>query len=155
MRLPFVLSALFIGFVLTSCKGIEEPSVKEIKNVDIENLDTENFRATADMVIYNPNAFALDLASADLVAIVDGIEVADITQNYDTKMPANSDFDMPINIAMDLNKLYGDQPLNALGKSLQIISRRELEVHFKGSLKVGKGSMKITVPIDKVELVKF
>lgn len=147
---------LFALCMLTfSCSQIQEPVVQSIANVDVKTLNKNTLHATADMVISNPNSFALDLASADLVAIVDEIEMATITQTYDTEMPAKSDFNMPIEIKMDFKKLYENDPLGALGKGLQILGKRELEILFKGDIKVGKGSAKVAVPVEQVELVKF
>jgi len=62
---------------------------------------------------------------------------------------------MPINIKMDLDKLYRKNPVAALGKGLQIMSDRKLEVHFKGTINIGKGVAKISVPIDQKEMVEF
>jgi len=146
-----ILSTLF----LLSCNTITNPTVERIENVQIEELSTKAVKGTANMVILNPNPFALDLAGADLLAIVDDIELAHIKQVYDTSMPANTEFQMPIRLEMDLQKLYENDPLGALGKGMQIYSKRELTVHFKGTIKVGKGAAKISVPVDQKELVKF
>ena len=150
---------LFIGvlavLLLSSCKGLEEPTILRIEDVNVNELSKDRIDLDANMIIYNPNGVALDLSSADLKMIIDDIEIAHMTQNYDLTMPANSEFKMPAKIVMDLKKLYGDNPLNALGKGLQIISTRELDVLFKGNIKAGKGMMKITVPVDQIENVKF
>jgi LEA14-like dessication related protein len=110
---------------------------------------------TADMVIHNPNPFTLDLASADLTAYVDEIALADIDQSYDTSMPASGNFNMPVTIKFDLDKLYNEAPLAAIGKGLQILSKRQLKVKFLGNIKAGKGAAKVTVNIDQIEDVKF
>lgn len=107
------------------------------------------------MVIHNPNAFALQLSKADLKAYVDDVEIATIIQQYDTEMPAQSDFNMPIDVKMDLKKLYGDEPIAAIGKALQVMADRKLDVRFKGNIKAGSASVKLTIPVDQVEEVAF
>lgn len=151
------LSTLLFGFaiLLSSCAGIQEPTIEKIEDVDIIEMSKSKLELNAFMVLKNPNGFALDLAKADLTVFVDDIELAKINQVYDTSMPANDNFKMPINIKMDLQKLYKANPIAALGKGLQIMSDRELNVQFKGSIKVGKGAAKISVPVDQIELVKF
>lgn len=151
--LLFCLAVLTLG--LASCGGFEEPTVDRIEKVDIEELTASRVVGTAEMVLKNPNPFALDLAAADLVAIADGVQLATIKQTYDTEMPANAEFKMPIRLEMDLQKLYENDPLGAISKGIQIVSKRELELNFKGTINVGKGSAKVAVPIDQVELVKF
>jgi len=144
-----------LSLLLMSCGALEEPTVERIEKVDIEKLTSKQVIGTADMVLKNPNGFALDLAATDLVALSEGIQLATIKQTYDTQMPANSEFKMPIRLEIDLQKLYEDDPLGALGKGMQIYSKRELELNFVGTIQVGKGSAKLSVPIDQTELVKF
>ncbi len=153
IKLISILAILTIGF--SSCNPITEPTIERIEKVEIEELNTKVVKGTADMVLHNPNSFALDLASADMVAIVDDVELATIKQTYKTQMPAQSDFRMPIRLEMDLQKLYEKDPLGALGKGMQIYSKRELTIHFKGTIKVGKGGAMISVPVDQEELVRF
>ena len=109
----------------------------------------------AVMVLKNPNGFELDLENADLTVYLDDIELAKINQTFETTMPKNGEFNMPININMDLKKLYGDDPIAAIGKSLQIMSDKKLNVLFKGTISVGKGIAKVSVDIDQMEEVKF
>jgi len=153
MRYIFLL--ILTVTLFSACDSITNPTVERIDNVQIEELSTKAVRGTADMILLNSNSFALDLASADLIALVDDVEVATIKQTYDTKMPAETTFKMPIKLEMNLQKLYEKDPLGALGKGMQIYSARELTITFRGSIKVGKGAAMISVPIDQEELVKF
>lgn len=146
---------LIVTLSISSCGSLEEPTVLRIEDVEVLEMNKERIDMNASMVIMNPNSVALDLSSADLDVITDDIIIAKIKQNYDLSMPANAEFDMPINISMDLNKLYRDNPLAALGKGLQIISEKQLEVLLKGNIKAGKGVAKITIPVEQKELVKF
>jgi len=150
---------LYISFCLTlfmtSCSSILEPTVERIEDVDVVEMTKSNLELNAFMVLKNPNGFELDLDNADLTVYVDDIELAKINQTYETSMPSQGEFNMPININMDLDKLYGDNPLAAIGKGLQIMSDKQLNVKFKGTILVGKGVAKISVPVDQEELVKF
>lgn len=151
-----LLPLFIITLALASCTTpITNPTIERIENVAIEDFNTKFLKGTADMVLQNPNSFALDLAGADLVAIIDSLELATIKQTYDTKMPANSEFRMPIRLEVGLQKMYEKDPLNALKKGMKMYTERELTIHFKGSIKVGKGMAKISVPVDQKELVKF
>ena len=153
MRLSIVLFTFLL--FLASCSSFDEPTLEGIENVELEELSTKKLLVKADMLIHNPNPFALDLAEADLVAIVEEIELAAIKQTYETEMAANENFRMPVEINLDLTKLYKDDPLGAISKGLKIVNERKLAVLFKGNIKVGKGNAKVPVPIDKIEEVKF
>jgi len=142
--------------VMTSCStAILEPTIEKIEDVDIVEMSKSKLELNAFMILKNPNGFSLDLAKANMKAYVDDIELATINQSFDTSMPANDNFKMPITIEMDLDKLYRENPLAALGKGMQIMSDKKLMVKFKGTIDVGKGMAKISVPIDQEEMVAF
>lgn len=150
-----LLLILTVMMCIAGCQQPVEPSVVSVTNVDIKTVNKERIILSADMVLRNPNAFALKLAEADLKAYVDDVEIATIVQQYDTEMPAASDFNMPIDVQMDLKKLYGDEPIAAIGKALQVMSDRKLNVRFKGNIKAGSESVKLTIPVDQIEEVAF
>lgn len=153
MKYIILLGSLL--FLCSSCNTIQDPTLISVKNVKVIQMNKDMINLNADMVINNPNAFSLDLANTDMTASVDGIVLAEIKQNYDTTMPANADFNMPVNIKMDIKKLYSDDPLLALSKGLKIASEKKLEVKFQGNIYVGKGAAKVSVPIDEIEMVNF
>ena len=92
---------------------------------------------------------------ADITVFADEVELARINQTYETSMPGSGEFNMPININMDLDKLYRDNPLQAISKGIQIMSDKKITLDFKGTIMVGKGFAKVSVPIDQQEEVKF
>lgn len=149
--LTITLSLLF----LIGCTSISNPSLERIEDVEIVELSKSKVALNVNLVLMNDNAFALDLASADLQFLVDSIEVAAISQTYDTSMPAESEFDMPMYIEMNLDRLYNDNPIVAITKGLKIMQERQLNVQLLGTMYVGKGKAKIKVPINQDELISF
>jgi len=141
--------------LITSCTSIQEPTIERIVDVKLIEMTKSNLELNANMVVMNPNGFALDLDKADLDVFLDDIELAKIDQTYETNMPENKEFKIPIHIKMDLDKLYRDNPMEAISKGLQIMSNRKLNVQFKGTISVGKGMAKISVPVDQMEEVAF
>ncbi len=149
--LYFLLFVLLLG----SCTSIEDPTLERIEDVEVLTMNKSKVEINANMILNNPNAFALDLENADLKVLLDDVEIADIDQTYETSMPAEGEFKMPIYINMDLDKLYNDNPLQALAKGLEIMSDRKLDVKFQGTIKAGKGMAKISVDVDQLETVEF
>ena len=147
--------SLCISLMMSACNSIVEPTLERVEDVDVVHMSKDKLELNAYMILNNPNGFALDLDRADLVAYVDDIELAKIEQTYETSMPEEGEFKMPININMDLKKLYGENPIAAIGKGIQIMSDRKLVVQFKGTIHVGKGVAKVLVPIDQMEEVEF
>ena len=154
MKKVLILS-LFLVIIMSACTSILEPTVEGIEHVDVVNFSKDNIELNAFMVLKNPNNFELDLDNADLTLYVDEIELAKINQTFETTMPKEGNFNMPININMDLKRLYEENPLQAISKGLEIMSDKKLDVHFKGTIDVGKGMAKVSVPVDQLEEVKF
>lgn len=148
-------SILFLLVIIFACTPITEPTFERIANVEVLDVSTKQLRVNADMILMNNNSFALDLSSAEIKVIVDDIELADFVQNFDTSMPAKSEFEMPMEIEMKLERLYDRDPLGALTKGLKILSEKKLDVQFLGKIHVGKGMTKIPVAIDRMETIVF
>lgn len=148
---------LFSFILLTACSDIalKDPTLERIEDVDIKEMSRELIDMNAHLIINNPNGVALDLASANLDVLVDNIVIANIQQTVDAKMPAKSEFKLPVKITMDLDRLYKENPMTALSKGLKIMSDKKLEVQFKGNIKAGKGVAKLTVDVDQLEIVEF
>ena len=121
---------ILVLFCFTSCDSITNPTFEGVENVVLEEMSTKNLVVKAEMIINNPNPFALDLEEADMYAIVEGRELARINQTFGTEMPANQNFRMPVSIDMDLTKLYADDPLGAISKGLKIMNEKRLDVLF-------------------------
>ncbi|MFT6807754.1 MAG: LEA14-like dessication related protein [Saprospiraceae bacterium] len=141
--------------LLVSCNQITNPTLEGIEDVKIVEASIKKLEINVNAILNNPNVFVLDLARADLTVLVDGIELAHVLQTFDTQMPANSDFKMPLNIKMDLARLYKDNPLGALSKGMKILNEKQLLIQILGHIKIGKGNAKISVPIDQEELIKL
>lgn len=154
MKNIFYLS-FCIAIFLSSCSSILEPTVERIVDVDLVEMTKSKLELNAFMVLKNPNGFALDLEAADITVFADEIELAKINQTYETSMPEKGEFNMPVNINLDLDRLYRENPIEALGKGIQIMSDKKINLKFKGSIMVGKGFAKVSVPIDQTEEVKF
>lgn len=154
-RQLIMCSFFFSMLLFYSCESIKNPTLISIENVIIDELSTSTVSMNVDAILNNENSFALDLASAELQILVDDIEVAKIFQTFDTSMPGRSEFPMPLYIKMDLKQLAKDNPIAAVTQGLKIMSERQLNVQLLGTIRVGKGSAKIEVPIDQVQLVSF
>ena len=71
----FLMLAMSLSFLAISCGSIEAPSLQNIVDVEIIEISNKILEIDAAMVIYNPNPFALNLAEADMKAIIDGMEL--------------------------------------------------------------------------------
>lgn len=146
---------LAISLMTAACTSIEEPTLKGVKDVEVLNINKERLEVELSLVLNNPNPFSLDLSSAYIEGIVDEKVLATINQSFDSSMPADAEFELPVVIDLNLKKLYENDPINALLKGMTILNEKKIYVQFVGDIKVGKGATKIAAPIDKLIEVKF
>ncbi|MDC1284268.1 hypothetical protein N8Z19_02530, partial [Saprospiraceae bacterium] len=92
---------LFFG----SCSNIRSPSIKNIKNAKLTGLNTKTLDFDLDLELFNPNNEALQVKSLKLKALIEGVELDAVDQNYDTKMLGKSTFLLPVNVGLSLKEL--------------------------------------------------
>ncbi len=144
-----------ISIALLGCDALQKPEVKDIRNIDVLKVTQDEMELTADLIVHNSNPIGLDLASAQLQILIDDIELGTMQQNLDVKMPPNADFSLPIQLKLDLTRLYKGDLLGAIGKGLQMFSKRSIRLRFLGDIKAGKAKVKFKVPVDQTKEIKF
>ena len=146
---------ILIISVFFSCTEIRHPEVIGFDSIELVNLSTNNFKVNGDIIFYNHNPFSLDLDKAEIDIQVDGISLGSVIQNYNTSMPSSSEFNMPVTIDLNLEKLYQNDATSAITRGLKIVRSKELEIFMDGYITVGRGSLEIRVPIEKTEKLAF
>ena len=89
----------------SSCSNITSPSIKNIKNAKLTGLNTKTLDFDLDLELFNPNNEALQVKSLKLTALIEGVELDAVDQNYDTKMLGKSTFLLPMNVGLSLKEL--------------------------------------------------
>ncbi len=146
---------LILSHLLFACQSVEHPKVLDIDNIKILNASMDQITFKADLVLSNPNAFGLELSSADIDVLLDDVSIGKMTQSLDATMPAKTQFSIPMHIALNLKKLYAENPLDNVGKALQILSKKELNLQFVGEVKAGKGKFKLNIPVEQDKQINF
>lgn len=145
MRKLFILITIIF---FSSCDNpYEDILFVEIKNAKIIKADVSNLEVTATCVLFNPNSVGLNLKNADFDVYVNGKKTAVIHQNEDVVMPANSEFEFPINTTINPKDIYGDKGQGFLGAALQILANQKMDIKYEGKIKVGKGAINFNVPV--------
>lgn len=140
-RYPLLLISFIALIGLGSgCTQIKEPEFREIKNLKLENLKLSSGSLSADVVMFNPNNFGLELKSGDLDIYIDNTFFCHTKQNLQVNIPRKSQFIIPLKAEVDTKKL--------LKNSMSFLLEKDVEVRAKGFIKVGKAGISKTVEID-------
>lgn len=147
---------IFTAFILLSlgffsCQKPQSFDYRDIRNVRIEKAGFDRSTIAMDLVYFNPNNFGVQLKHVDCDVYVDknylGKFVLDTTMNILKK----SEFVLPSKIDVDMKNIFKN--------TLNAIFGTEMLVEVKGTTRVGKGGIFISVPVNysgrhKLELFK-
>jgi LEA14-like dessication related protein len=137
--------ALFISLLFTACSAPEKPVFKSLKNVKFNGFSiVKPYSVTlnADVIYFNPNSLSADITEMDFDVFINEKKATHITQELRAKMPAKSDFILPIKVTIPLQEIFEDVKFKDILKSRTVI------YELKGNFKMGIGNALIKVPFN-------
>ena len=142
---------LFFG----SCSNIQSPDIKTIKNAKLTGLNTKTLDFDVDLELFNPNNEALQVKSLKLTALIEGVELDAVDQNYDTKMLGKSTFLLPVNVGLSLKELAKKDSTDIMSKGLRIYNSGAIDLTLQGDLTVSNSVSDKVVNIDHTQNISF
>lgn len=133
--------------VLGSCAPKEDVVLRRIKDVVVDVADQPMLRANA--TLYNPNKTRIKLRKVDLEVFVDGKSSATINQTLNLKVPSQSEFTIPIEVKLNLQKMgLADAVFGVLGG-------KKFKIRYKGKIKITYKAVPVSVPVDYEDEIKI
>ena len=126
-----LLIVLVVICSLASCRNIKDPVFKGIENVRMDELNFDDPAVTLDMRYHNPNNFKGQLRQAEGDAWMDSTYLGHFIVDSLVNIPANSEFIVPVKLAVDTKQL--------LKHSLAVFLNEEVNIKITGKAKAGKG----------------
>ena len=144
---------LFLTLALTSIScSYEEPiTFVRLQEVKVNGVENGDLLLSAKAVFDNPNSVQKKKKKVDIVVLHKGDTLAIVHQTQKLKVPANDQFSVPLSMKIDINKLQK----GLLSNLASLISKRAVELEFKGSIKISSWGVSQKVPVDYSEKVKF
>ncbi|MEP7232371.1 MAG: LEA type 2 family protein [Ginsengibacter sp.] len=133
----FVAACALVMFSCASPKALE---YKTYHNFSVRSLGFNSSTIALDLEYYNPNNFGLQLRNSDLDIFIDGNRFGHSTSDTLIKIPRRSTFILPIKFDVDMQNLFKNAMSTLLGK--------EVTVKLTGKLKVGKGNVFLSFPLN-------
>lgn len=128
------------------------PSFIEFKKFQLSLKDQTHLQLTGFAVYNNPNPFGALLSRTEIQILIENAVVSKIDQTESIEIPAASDFDVPIDILLDLNLLSKDNR-NVFDQAFKQILGNNLEVHYMGNIYFNLLGKEIAVPVDYKEKI--
>ena len=145
MRL-FVLLLSFI-VLITACNKPQSFEYRGMQNLKIDSIGLVNSKISLELVYFNPNNFGVDLRNVTCDVYINHNYLGKYVLDTMMHIAKRSEFTIPSSMNVDMKNVYK----NALGTFLS----NEVLVELKGSTKVGKSGIFITVPFTYSAMEKF
>jgi LEA14-like dessication related protein len=122
-----------------------------MKNLAVENFSEEEVRLTGAAILHNPNSYSISVKEIDIFVRVDDQAVGKVNQIGEVKVPANAEFEVPLNVSFAPEEVYD----NLLSGLISYIMKGEFEVYYKGFIKIKVSGLVFKVPVDHKANVKI
>lgn len=137
-RIQEIVLSLLIITALIACSKPQSFEYKEMRNLKLENLGFEKTALSMELVYFNPNKFAVDLRKVDCDVFVENKFLGKFTLDTLMHIPKLAEFSLPSRIAVDMKSIFKN--------ALTVLVNKEVTVQVKGTTRVGKSGIFITVP---------
>lgn len=135
--IPLLLLSLTI---LCACKKPQGFEYRDIKNFKVNSWGFDRSTISMDLVYFNPNNFGVDLRKVDADIYIDNNFVGKFMLDTIMQIDKRAEFTLPAKMDVDMRNIFKN--------SLNVLFSREVLVGAKGSTRVGKGGVFITVPFN-------
>jgi LEA14-like dessication related protein len=138
----FIISlSFFVGAatILFSCSSPKPLEYRNVSGFEISKIGLTSSTVNMNIVYYNPNHFSMQLKQTDLDIFIDSNYVGHTTQQTQVTIPAQSEFNIPLSVDVDMNNLFSNALTAILVKSIQI--------KVSGNIRAGKAHIYKNFPV--------
>lgn len=139
---------------LSACSGLSAPSFVGMEEVKIRSAGVKTMKFVGKAVYNNPNPIGGTLVHTNIKIFVDDVEVTEIDQENKTAIPANSDFQIPVEFSFNPKVLVNNEKLK-VGKLLRRILKDGIDVKYDGTVTISIKGIEFDVPIHYKEKVSY
>jgi LEA14-like dessication related protein len=136
--MKIVAPILLLLYVLTGCKRPESFEYRDVQNFKIDSLGFEKSTVSMDLIYFNPNNFGVNLKSIDCDVYVEHNYLGKYILDTTMHIAKRSEFTVPSHMQVDMRNLFKN--------TLNSFFSNELLLEVKGTTRLGKGGIYITVP---------
>lgn len=132
LLLPVVLLA-------ASCTKPQNLVYKGVSNFYVSALGVNRTAIGADVMLYNPNKYPLDIKDADLDLFLNNRPAGKAVLDQRVSIPARDSVAVPVEVDASLG--------NIVNAGFQLLKNPEVMVKLNGTVKAGRGGVFVRVPI--------
>lgn len=131
---PILLLLLAFG----SCKKPESFEYRDLKNFKVDSLGFENSSVSMELIYFNPNNYGVDLKTIDCDVYIDHNYLGKYRLDTTMHIAKRSEFVVPSKMVVNMKNLFKN--------TITSIFAKELLLEVRGTTRLGKAGIYITVP---------
>lgn len=143
----YLLLAPLAFLLFYACATPKALEYKGVENFYIQSLGLEQSKIGLDVRFYNPNPYSLDLKGGSIDIYINDHFLGNSSVQLLTAVPQQNSFLLPLNLDANLKGI--------LQGALSLLSSQEVNLKLSGSVKVGKGGVYVSVPVNAVTKQKI
>ncbi|HEX7754610.1 MAG TPA: LEA type 2 family protein [Niabella sp.] len=134
-----LILTLLAGLLLLSCMKYKDIKFVGVSNVKVGKIGMNETTLEMDLLFNNPNHVGATLNNAQGQAWIQDLYVGDFLLNQDVRIPANSNFPVPVSLKLNLKEL--------IKNSLSLITRDSVNLRVDGNARLSKGAIIKNFPL--------
>lgn len=138
----YCLPAALAIMLFFSCATPKALEYKGVENFYIQSLGLEQSKIGLDVRYFNPNPYSLDVKGGSIDVYINDRFIGNSSVQLLTAVPSQNSFLLPLNLNASLKGI--------LQGALSLLTSQEVTVKLSGSVKVGKGGMFLSIPVNVV-----
>lgn len=146
-----LVTLVMLLLIFTGCSYEEPVTFIRLQEVKINGIDEGDLLLSTKAVFMNPNNVRGKIKKVEIAVVHRRDTLAIVRQTGKQRIPANNQFYVPLSLKISINRLQK----GLLSNLSNLITRRTVELDFKGSIKVSSWGVNQKVPIDYSEKIKF
>lgn len=134
-----ILAIFFLAFLLPSCMKYQDIKFVGVGDVKLGKIAMNETTMDMNLIFNNPNKMGATLNNAGGQAWIQDIYVGDFLLNEDVKIPAKSDFSVPVRLKLNLK--------DVLKNSFNLLMQDSVTLKVDGNAKLSKGTLIKNFPL--------
>lgn len=143
--------ALMVGILLlTGCKRPEEePVFLGVRNIKVSKVQNTTAFLNAEAHFHNPNDVKMVLRKINVDVEIEGKKVGTIDQSTKIRIPAISDFIVPLDATFNIGEV------GVLNSLMGMLGGKKMKVQYNGHIKVTMHGIPMRIPVDYEDEIKI
>ena len=133
-----ILSSLLLG--MSCAASIKTPEFLKVDKFRVNTVGAQRSRLDVTLLWFNPNPFPVELRKADVDVSIDNRPLGKAILDTIIRVPAKDSFRVPVRMDVAMKSI--------LPNLLQLAVKEEVELGMKGSVRVKRAGISMTIPVD-------